>query len=214
MKDLQISTRETDVILQELAKTIELPGDVVEFGCYAGDTSVLLAEALKNNPGKWLYLYDSFEGLPEKTIEDQTAAGWRFKAGELKVSPETVAHKFKKLNLPEPVIVKKWFDQLDDPDLPSQISFALLDGDFYQSIKTSFEKVAPRLVSGGIMIVHDYRNAELPGVAKAVDEFLDAHTKEYDFRLSTGLAILIKKWFDYKDCQQMSGVEDVSKPFW
>ena len=192
MKDLQISTRETDVILQELAKTVELPGDVVEFGCYAGDTSVLLAEALKDTPDKWLYLYDSFEGLPEKTIEDQTAAGWRFKAGELKVSPETVAHKFKKLSLPEPVIVKKWFDQLDDSDLPSQICFALLDGDFYQSIKTSFNKVTPRLVKGGIMVVHDYRNAELPGVAKAVDEFIAEHAEEYDFRLSSGLAILVK----------------------
>ncbi len=193
MKDLQISTRETDVILAQLAKTIKLPGDVVEFGCYAGDTSILLAEALKQAPDKWLYLYDSFEGLPEKTIEDQTAAGWRFKAGELKVSPETVAHKFKKLSLPEPVIVKKWFDQLDDSDLPSQISFALLDGDFYASIKTSFEKVAPLLTPGGIIVVHDFRNAELPGVAKAVNEFLDANSENYDFQLISGLAVLVKK---------------------
>ena len=193
MKDLQISTRETDVILAQLAKTIKLPGDVVEFGCYAGDTSVLLAEALKQAPDKWLYLYDSFEGLPEKTIKDQTAAGWRFKAGELKVSPETVAHKFKKLSLPEPVIVKKWFDQLDDSDLPSQISFALLDGDFYASIKTSFEKVAPLLTPGGIIVVHDFRNAELPGVAKAVNEFLDANSENYDFQLISGLAVLVKK---------------------
>ena len=193
MKDLQISARETDVILAQLAKTIKLPGDVVEFGCYAGDTSVLLAEALKQAPDKWLYLYDSFEGLPEKTIEDQTAAGWRFRAGELKVSPETVAHKFKKLSLPEPVIVKKWFDQLDDSDLPSQISFALLDGDFYASIKTSFEKVAPLLTPGGIIVVHDFRNAELPGVAKAVNEFLDANSENYDFQLISGLAVLVKK---------------------
>lgn len=193
MKDLQIPNRETDIILRELDETTVIPGDVVEFGCYAGDTSVLLAEASKNAPDKWLYLYDSFEGLPEKAPEDQSAAGWRFKAGELKVSPETVAHKFKKLSLPDPVIVKKWFDQLDDSDLPSQISFALLDGDFYRSIKTSFEKVAPRMVSGGVIIVHDYRNAELPGVTKAVGEFLDNHSEEYDFSLRASLAILRRK---------------------
>ena len=192
MADLQITNRETDIILEELNRTIGLTGDVVEFGCYAGDTSVILAEALKNKPDKWLYLYDSFEGLPEKTIEDQTSAGWRFKAGELKASPDTVAHKFKKLNLPDPVIVKKWFDQLGDSDLPSQISFALLDGDFYQSIKTSFEKVAPRLVSGGVIVVHDYRNAELPGVAKAVNEFVDSHAGEYRFSLRATLAILCR----------------------
>ena len=193
MKDLQIPNRETDIILRELDETTAIPGDVVEFGCYAGDTSVLLAEALKNTPDKWLYLYDSFEGLPEKAPEDQSAAGRRFKAGELKVSPETVAHKFKKLSLPDPVIVKKWFDQLNDSDLPSQISFALLDGDFYRSIKTSFEKVAPRMASGGVIIVHDYRNAELPGVTKAVGEFLDNHSEEYDFSLRASLAILRRK---------------------
>ena len=193
MKDLQISNRETDIILQELAKTAELSGDVVEFGCYAGDTSVILAEAMKNTPEKWLYLYDSFEGLPEKTAEDQSAAGWRFKAGELKVSPEAVAHKFKKLGLPDPVIIKKWFNELDDPDLPDQISFALLDGDFYQSIKTSFEKVTPRLERGGIIVVHDYRNAELPGAARAVNEFMDVHSGEYEFNLRATLAILRRK---------------------
>ena len=192
MENLQISMRETELILQELAKTINLAGDVVEMGCYMGDTSVLLAEALKNSPDKWLYLYDSFEGLPEKTVKDQSASGWRFKAGELQASLDTVAHKFKKLSLPEPVIIKKWFDQLEDADLPSQIAFALLDGDFYQSIKVSFEKIAPRLVDGGIVVVHDYRNADLPGVAKAVDEFIESHANDYAFRLRATLAILEK----------------------
>ncbi len=192
MKDSQISSRETDIILNELAKTVDLPGDVAEFGCYAGDTSVILAEAIKSTPDKWLYLYDSFEGLPEKTAEDQSATGWRFRAGELKVSSATVAHKFKKLSLPEPVIIKKWFDQLNDADLPTQISFALLDGDFYASIKTSFEKIAPRLVEGAIIVVHDYRNPELPGVAKAVNEFIGSHDSQYEFQLSAGLAILCR----------------------
>ena len=168
MKDLQIPAKETEIILQELVKTADITGDVVEFGCYAGDTSIILAEAIKSTPDKWLYLYDSFEGLPEKTSADYSALGGYFKAGELKVSPETVVHKFKKHHLPEPVIVKKWFNQLSESDLPTQISFALLDGDYYESIKVSFEKVAPRLVQNGIIVVHDYRNAQLPGVAKAV----------------------------------------------
>ena len=37
MADLQITNRETDIILEELNRTIGLTGDVVEFGCYAGD---------------------------------------------------------------------------------------------------------------------------------------------------------------------------------
>ena len=74
-KELQIPNRETELLLAELDKTLDLSGDVVEFGCYEGDTSILLADALRNQPDKWLYLYDSFEGLPEKTAEERGGTG-------------------------------------------------------------------------------------------------------------------------------------------
>ena len=192
-KELQIPDREAELVLNELRQTLDLPGDVVEFGCYEGDTSILLADVLRNQPDKWLYLYDSFEGLPEKTAEDKSADGWRCQAGELKASPDTVRSKFKKYDLPEPVIVKGWFDQLDNSDLPESISFALLDGDFYNSIKTSLELVAPRIVSGGIIVVHDYRNARLPGSGRAVNEFLGEHADEYVFRIVATMAVLVKQ---------------------
>ena len=191
-KELQIPNRETKLLLDELEQCLDLPGDIVEFGCYEGDTSILLADAIRENPDKWLYLYDSFEGLPNKTAEDNSADGWRFKPGELKASPDTVRHKFKKYALPEPVITKGWFNELTDSDLPGEIAFALLDGDFYESIKTSFTLVAPRMTSGGIIVVHDYRNAELPGAGLAVNEFLEQHSDEYDFRIASTMAILVK----------------------
>lgn len=191
--DLQIPDRETQLLLEEFAKTLDIAGDVVEFGCYEGDTSVQLAHAMRNHPDKWLYLYDSFEGLPAKTAADQSADGWRFKEGELKASPDTVAHKFKKYQLPEPAIIKAWFNELTDDDLPAQISFALLDGDFYESIKTSLALTAPRLNVGGIIAVHDYRNSALPGSARAVSEFLAEHEKEYGLRLVGTTAILVKR---------------------
>lgn len=192
MVDLQIPSREVQLILDELAKTADISGDVAEFGCYAGDTSVQLASAMRDNPDKWLYLYDSFEGLPAKTAADKSADGWRFQQGELRASPETVAHKFRKYQLPDPVIVKEWFEELQDDDLPAQISFALLDGDFYESIKTSLKLVAPRLSSGGIIVVHDYRNAALPGSAKAVNEFLEKESQNYTLSIRGQLAILTK----------------------
>ena len=187
---LQIAARETEMILRELAKTTDIDGDVVEFGCYEGDTSVVLARAIKDSPEKWLWLYDSFEGLPEKSAEDRTALGRDFRAGELRASPETVMHKFKKYLLPDPVIKKAWFNELDpDADLPSKISFALLDGDFYESIKTSLALVVPKMSPGAIIMVHDFRNAALPGSAKAVNEFLAEHS-DYKLRLAGTLAII------------------------
>ncbi len=190
--DSQIPDRETKVLLDELGTVLDLSGDVVEFGCYAGDTSVLLAQKIKDTD-KWLWLYDSFEGLPEKTAEDRSASGWRFKAGELRVSEDTVAHKFNKYKLPDPVIKKAWFDELDkDSDLPNEICFALLDGDFYNSIKTSLELVVGKMVDGGIIVVHDYRNQDLPGSAKAVNEFIEKYP-DYGFRVAGSMAIISVK---------------------
>ncbi len=192
-KQLQIPDRETELLLGELKKTLDLPGDLVEFGCYEGDTSILLADVIRDSSDKWLYLYDSFEGLPAKSSEDNSADGWRFQPGELKASPDTVRHKFKKYALPEPVIVKGWFNELTDSDLPEQISFALLDGDFYDSITSSLTLVALKMVAGGIIAIHDYRNAELPGVGRAVAEFLEQRKDNYELRIVATMAILVKR---------------------
>lgn len=192
-RDLQIAEREVSKLIEALIETEIIPGDVVEFGCYMGDTSVKIAEVMKNWPEKWLWLYDSFEGLPEKTAEDKSGDGWAFRPGELKASAESVASKFKKLSLPEPVIMKAWFNDLDpEDDIPAQISFALLDGDYYESIKTSLKLVAPKMARGGKIVVHDYRNSALPGSAKAVSEFLDEHP-EYDLQIAVTMAILTKR---------------------
>ena len=59
MSDLQIPTRELTIIQDELRVVLNLPGDVVEFGCYAGDTSVELAKVMQDSIDKWLRLYDS-----------------------------------------------------------------------------------------------------------------------------------------------------------
>lgn len=163
------------------------------------------------NLPKLLWIYDSFAGLPEKTREDASGAGANFKAGELLVTKREVIEKLRKHGLktsgsPIPatstpatsqntfsVIVKKaWFDDLADADLPAQIAFAFCDGDLYSSIKTSLRLVAPRLAPQGIIIVHDYNNPELPGSARAVDEFLRTHP-DFTLKVHYTLAILTKK---------------------
>lgn len=136
-----------------------------------------------------LWIYDSFAGLPAKTVEDASGAGANFQAGELLVSKREVVNKIRRAGLKNIIIKKAWFDQLTDQDLPPQIAFAFLDGDLYDSIKTSLHLVTPRLVPQGIMVVHDYNNPELPGSARAVDEFLRAHPR-YRLQVRHSLAII------------------------
>lgn len=172
-------------------------GDFVEMGCYRGDTSLMLAETLKkNNDGsraglrgkvveksvensrgdsleKKLWIYDSFEGLPEKTGADESALGVDFKRGELAVTKREVKQRFLRAGLPVPVIKKGWFADLTEADLPDLVALAFLDGDLYESIWDCLRLVGSKMVAGGVILVHDYNNPALPGVAKAVDEWME-----------------------------------------
>ena len=226
-KNDQVSESETKKILEIARECLEVEGDFVEFGCYKGDTSLVLAELLhrdimlhqkasysssaraketlslpvengvenhvdkvgktceknvkKNGCEKHLkrlWIYDSFEGLPEKNIADESVLGVDFREGELFVTKREVKERFLRAGLPVPVIKKAWFCDLSDEDLPEKIAFAFLDGDFYESIRDSLRLVTPRINNGGTIVVHDYSNPALPGVKKAVDEWVNLKSRQ------------------------------------
>ena len=200
----QVTPAETAVLLDLAAACLHLPGDWVEFGCYKGDTSVLLGRLLQQHyplslasatapaasaPAPRLWLYDSFAGLPEKSPQDLSGAGQHFQAGALTVTKHEVITKLRRAGLKNTIVKKAWFSDLTPADLPDQIAFAFLDGDLYDSIKTSLRLVAPRLVPGARLVVHDYNNPELPGAARAVEEFLRTNPRTLTVRHS--LAIMV-----------------------
>ncbi len=187
----QVSQEEVKVLLRELDHIAKsgVAGDVVELGCYEGGSAVELQRYLvKNAPERTLWLYDSFEGLPEKTIEDKSPLGSLFHAGALKAAQSRLKRNFVKANLPVPEIIRAWFYELDPEDLPEQVALAFLDGDFYESILDSLKLVWPKLSKGSIIIVDDYDNVKLPGVKKALDIFLA--DKQFQLKVETSLAII------------------------
>lgn len=185
----QVDAGEIAVIVRELKRVIDggVAGEVVEFGCYVGTTSVYLARELGSTDKK-LYVYDSFQGLPEKSSQDASAIGGQFQTGELLATKKQFIVNMKKSGVPMPIIKKGWFCDLKPADLPAQISFAYLDGDYYQSIADSFQLITPNLSTGAIIIVDDYGNDSLPGARRAVDEWLQKHNAK--MRVEQSLAII------------------------
>jgi len=172
----QVDMTEITIILRELEKVLEagISGDVVEFGCYVGTTSVFLANRLIGT-GKTLNLYDSFEGLPPKTSEDDSPAGLQFKEGELLTSKKRLIRNLKQAHVPMPRITKGWFSDLTEKDVPKEIAFAFLDGDYFHSIRDPLRLIENHLVAGAVIIVDDYANEALPGAAKATKQWLKTH---------------------------------------
>lgn len=169
----QIEIDELRIILSEQERLISnnIEGDIVEFGCYSGTTSLFITRLLRASGSiKKLWVYDSFDGLPEKTSQDLSPLGDLFVRGQLRYTKADFIHNFRKANLPIPIITKKWFHQVEDSELPEKICMAFLDGDYYKSIRASINLVRDRIQDGGLVIVDDYDNPSLPGAAKAVLE--------------------------------------------
>jgi O-methyltransferase len=156
---------------------LNVPGDVVEAGCYEGLTSIIMQKTLdQSNSKKRLHVYDSFEGLPEKQKKDGKTI--LFRKGFLKTKKDILLDNFRKFDARPPEIHVGWFKDTLPTQLPKKICFAHLDGDFYSSIKESLESIYPRLSKNAIVVIDDYCDPkvnniwnELPGVKRACDEF-------------------------------------------
>ena len=169
----RVSTMMTDPqirrIVNELGGVLQngVAGDVVEFGCNVGTTSVFLKKTMMiaGDSGRQLWCYDSFQGLPELDPKDH---GW-WNKGWMKVGQDVIEGTFRSKNLPLPIIKSGWFNELKKEDVPSAICFAYLDCDLYSSMMDAIRIVWPRLSSGAIMAFHD---ANTPGVVSAINESL------------------------------------------
>ena len=191
-KFLMLADGQIDYILKNLALVIELPGDVVELGCNVGVTSSYLQRLIKAagaEERKYLYVYDSFEGLPPKTPEDGATP---CDAGASAVSIEMFKRTFEDAGVPMPIIHKGFFGDVPDEYYPEKICFAFFDGDFYGSIMDSFKKVYDKMVTGGVILIHDYKWLNFPGVQKACEDFL-RDKPEKDFQEIFGIGKVVKK---------------------
>jgi len=154
-------------LVHHLLQASQLPGDMAEFGCHMGRTSALMA-ACSTKP---LWLYDSFEGLPDRQPQDEGALK-HFHRGSLAVDDSHIAKRFAQYKLREPIVYKAWFNAIPYDKLPEQLCFAHLDGDLYDSVRDSLRLAYPRLVKGGVCIIDDYGWSGLPGAKVAVDEYM------------------------------------------
>lgn len=154
------------VLYTLLLQSFYIVGDVWECGVYKGGTAAMFAALLHDKmPSKKLFLFDTFEGMPETTLAKDIHAKGDF--GDTCV--ETVAAY---VGCPEITEVRKGFIPSTFKGLEfAQIAFAHIDVDIYQSILDSLAFIWPRLSRGGLIVFDDYGWPSCPGARAAVDEF-------------------------------------------
>lgn len=127
-----------------------------------------------------IWLFDSWEGLPEPTKYDVKLSGLKGKKGRDRGSEEKVRELlFDKMGLEKDRVhlIKGWFkDTIPCQDI-GEIALLHLDCDYYESVKLCLESLYKNVVTNGIIVVDDY--VDWKGCKKAVDEFI----AELDVRL-------------------------------
>lgn len=164
----------------------KVDGCFVECGVARGGCSALMAlVAADHHSGRKLWLFDSFEGLSEPTIEDEYQESLRYKPGNRSsdlVAPgyclgtfeEVEDLLFSKLGLSRNNIfmVRGWFQDTlpKHRDKTGPIAVLRIDGDWYESTRCCLENLYDNVVSGGSVIIDDYES--YIGARKATDEFI------------------------------------------
>jgi O-methyltransferase len=188
-----INKNQIEKLIYYLLESInnKIDGDIVEFGCYVGESSKYLMKTLiETNEKKKLFVYDSFEGLPDLSSWEENT-GWTPRT--LKTSEDILINNFTTNKLPLPIIHKDWFKNIPENKIPEKISFAFLDGDFYDSIYDSLTKIYDKVQDGGYICFHDYKRNDLPGVNAAIQEFFrERNIEDTTVEVTTQLGVYRK----------------------
>lgn len=132
----------------------DIEGDFVECGTYKGGSAAMLGTVL--TPERHLWLYDSFQGLPDtKPIDGEDA---QEKVGSCVASEEDVIQVLTSVGLSsrQYTIRKGWFDQTFRQPLPRQVALLHCDADWYDSVLIVLETFYPLIPEGGCIILDDF----------------------------------------------------------
>lgn len=165
-------------VLAERIEEEKIPGDVIECGVCNGGTAAILARfATRSRINRVVWLFDSFQGMPETTPVDGDAA--KAHIGKEVGDPVRVEKVLGAVgaNMSRVRIIPGWFRDTFASVSASQIALLNIDADWYESVKLCLEAFYDRVVPGGFISFDDY--GHWPGCRKAVDEFFLARKLPY-----------------------------------
>lgn len=178
------------------ANYANIEGCIVECGVWRGGMSSGMAEML---PRRKVYLFDSFEGLPEaKEIDGEAAIAWQkniegpWYFDNCKAEMDYAEKAMKQTNS-EFKLIKGWFNEtLPKARFEEPIAILRLDADWYDSTIDCLKNLYPKVKKGGLIIFDDYYAWD--GCSKAVHDYLSEIKSITRIKQTPlGVAYLVKK---------------------
>jgi O-methyltransferase len=177
------------LILYSFAKSCAtLPGVYVEVGVYQGTSAIAILEGVRAaGREKRMYLFDTFEGIPKVGKMDALFHRGQFGSSGKRSNLQIVKSRMKQYDAS---IHPGIFPGTGKALSRKRIAFAHLDVDVYESTRDSLNAIYSKMVPGGVIISHDYGQAE--GVKAAFDEFF-ADKSEQVIALPMSQCLVFKK---------------------
>jgi O-methyltransferase len=155
----------------ELASSVlQIPpsvsGDVIEFGCYKGGSSVNLS-ILCAATGRKLIVCDSFEGLPEPNEEDKVHYNLyrdhydHYEAGRFAASLDEVKDNISQFGCIDVCEFSVGYFEDSLRSLHKKYVLAFFDADYVESLKPCVRKVWPNLRDRCRIYVHEATSLSL-----------------------------------------------------
>lgn len=188
--DYVVSTVQSRIVfLERLAWMFHekgLQGCVAECGVFMGEFAREINRVFPNHK---FYLFDTFSGFDERDVAHESKNQYsELEAGHFNITTEELV--LSKLPNPNTCIIRKGYFPETTEGLDETFCFVNLDFDLYQPTLAGLEYFAPRMVKGGVILVHDYFAAGFRGVKAAVNDFNKAN--EYNvIPIGDGLSVLL-----------------------
>ena len=166
------------IIFQLLEPALSLAGDVAECGVWQGSTLIPTGLFVRRRaPAKRLLGFDSFQGLDQTVSRDVALGGdddpRKRVGGFSNTSYEAVEQRVRQFDLSGTVtLVRGYFQDALPRYADSRFCFVHLDCVIYESYRQCLEFFYPRMVTGGIILLDEYKDPPWPGCTQAVDEFV------------------------------------------
>lgn len=170
-----------------LKKTIEIPGDIVEFGCWKGSNLLFMAKVLsllQPNSLKQIYAFDSFEGL--QTFSEQDGRDVKEKFKSTYIGNEEVIRKCLQVYDMESWVTLvvgdalKTIEKFENENKHVMFSLAYIDFDLYTPCMKALEFSHRNLSIGGYIVLDEALTNEWKGEGQALKEFLEQNKGCYE----------------------------------
>lgn len=165
----------------------KVEGDILEVGVWRGGSGALLAEAIKANPAKKVYLADTFSGVVKAGAHDPSYNGGEHSD----TSSQSVESMLSRRGLTNCEVIVGMFPEDSGHSVTGKLALVHCDVDVYQSAKDVFEWCLPRLSQGAVVVFDDYGFSGCEGVALLCNEIAARSDFMFVHNLN-GHAVLVK----------------------